>query len=108
MRNDDKMYASGERLARTISGRTGAYEADVYSQNLLDQGYELNSPEYLSEMENFNKYYRIKMPKTPEYDVPPNANINLNYTYGAGQPGEENPKESKTGGYYSKMMRYGK
>tara|TARA_R100000988_G_scaffold33410_1_gene16820 strand:+ start:242 stop:2260 length:2019 start_codon:yes stop_codon:yes gene_type:complete len=108
MRNDDKMYASGERLARTISGRTGAYEADVYSQNLLDQGYELNSPEYLSEMENFNKHYRIKMPETPAYNTPPNANINLNYTYGAGQPGEENPKESKTGGYYSKMMRYGK
>jgi len=93
---DKMMLKASDRMARAISGRTGAYEAEDYSNTLIDQGFTFNSPEYLKEMENFNKNYRIK-PTSSETKTETKPEENT----------EEKKEEKRHGGYYGKMRMYG-
>lgn len=90
MRTDKLKYKGQERLARAISGQTGVYNREAYSEDLIAAGYNVGDDDYNSLMTEFNNRNKPVIPPKKE------------------KKKEEETTLAKMGGYKKKMRRYGK
>lgn len=96
MRKDKLQYDAQERLAQAISGQTGVYDAEKYSRELIDAGYNVGDQDYKDMMAAYNKVYRPKITpkaKTSSYEEDSKAATDA---------------KKRGGGFYYKMKNYGK
>lgn len=91
MRKDKLAYDAQERMARAISGQTGVYNREAYSEDLIAAGYNVGDDDYNSLMTEFNKRNKPVIPPKKEKEKK-----------------EEESTLARMGGYKKKMRRYGK